>query len=243
MTDAAIRRNGRARTLIDGWLDSIDRVELVATVVLALAVIATAWSGFQSAKWSGTQAILFSEASAARTESTRASTAAGQLAQIDVGMFNAWLAALDEDVRSGAVEIGPDIPYLPDPDTLSGFLFDRFRGEFAVAARAWLDTGPLVETTAPASPFEMPEYTLEANERADALLTEAEEKAGAARRANQNSDNYVLTGVLFAMVLFFAGTSSKLHLRRNRLITMGLAIAGLVVGIVTLLLLPIQPIF
>ena len=45
------------------------------------------------------------------------------------------------------------------------------------------------------------------------------------------------------MVLFFAGTSSKLHLRRNRLITMGLAIVGLIGGIVTLLVLPIQPIF
>ncbi len=141
------------------------------------------------------------------------------------------------------MEIGPGLPYLADPDTLSGFLFDRFREEFTVAVQAWLETAPLVDSAAPASPFEMPEYTLEANERANALLTEAEQKASDARQANQNSDNYVLTGVLFAMVLFFAGTSSKLHLRRNRLITMGLAITGLVAGIVTLVLLPIQPIF
>ncbi len=45
------------------------------------------------------------------------------------------------------------------------------------------------------------------------------------------------------MILFFAGTNSKLHLRRNRLITMGLAIAGLIGSVVTLLALPIQPIF
>ena len=243
MADDVIATEGRKRRVLAGWIDSIDRVELVATVVLAMAVIATAWSGFQSAKWSGNQAILFSEAPAARTESTRASTIAGQLAQIDVAMFSDWLAALDEDIRTGAVSLGPGQQYLPDPDTLSGFLFERFRQEFAVVVQAWFDTGLLVDSNAPGSPFEMPEYTLEANERSDAFLTEAEEKADAARRSNQNSDNYVLTGVLFAMFLFFAGTSSKLHLRRNRLITMGLAITGLVTGVVILLALPIQPIF
>jgi hypothetical protein len=243
VSDDDIETRGRVRRLIDGWLDSIDRIELIATVVLALAVIATTWSGFQSAKWSGNQAILFSEASAARTESTRASTIAGQLVQIDVAMFNDWLAALDDDIRSGTVTVAPGRPYLPDPDTLSGFLFDRFRQEFVVAVRAWLDTAPLVDADAPASPFEMPEYSLATMTQADDLLTQAEENAGAARQANQNSDNYVLTGVLFALVLFFAGTSSKLHLRRNRLITMGLAITGLFAGIVTLFLLPVQPVF
>ena len=39
----------------------------------------------------------------------------------------------------------------------------------------------------------MPEHALEATAQADALLAEAEQKATAARRANQNSDNYVLT--------------------------------------------------
>ena len=89
----------------------------------------------------------------------------------------------------------------------------------------------------------MEQYRLESAVRADALLSEAEDKATAARRANQNSDNYVLTGVLFALVLFFAGVSSKLKLRRNRSFMMALAILGLVSGIVTVLILPIQPPF
>ncbi len=157
VADHEIRPQGRIRGLIERWLDSIDRVELVATVVLATAVIATAWSGFQSARWSGNQAILFSEASAARTESTRSSTIAGQLVQIDVAMFSDWLAALDEDIRNGTIAVAPGQPYRPDPDTLSGFLFDRFRPELVVAVRAWLYTGPLVDSDAPTSPFEMPE--------------------------------------------------------------------------------------
>lgn len=231
---------GRVRSRLGDWFDSLDRVELIATTVLALAAIATAWSAFQSAKWSGEQAVLFSEASAARTESARASSTSGQLVQIDVGVFVDWLAAVDADRRSGAIEVIPGRTYVADPDTLSGFLFARFREEVIPAVEAWLATEPLFDPQAPKSPFEMEQYRLESASRADALLSEAEDKAAAARRANQNSDNYVLTGVLFALVLFFAGVSSKLKLRRNRSFMIALAILGLVSGIVTVLILPIK---
>ncbi len=75
------------------------------------------------------------------------------------------------------------------------------------------------------------------------MLAQAEQKAVDARRANQNSDNYVLTGVLFALVLFFAGISSELQRRRHRSIMMALAILGLGAGIATVLLLPIHAVF
>jgi hypothetical protein len=84
---------------------------------------------------------------------------------------------------------------------------------------------------------------LEAAERAEELLAEAEEKAAAAGEANQISDIYVLTGVLFALLLFVAGTSSKRKLSRNRSIMMLPAIVGLLAGILTVLSLPIQPAF
>ncbi len=51
-----------------------DRLEAVAAVVLALAVVFIAWAAFQAGKWSGEQSIKFSEAGAARTESTRFDT-------------------------------------------------------------------------------------------------------------------------------------------------------------------------
>ena len=231
---------GPVLSRLTSWFESLDTVELIATTVLAVAAIATAWSGFQSAKWSGEQTIAFSEASAARTESTRASTTAGQQVQIDVGLFTDWLAAVETERRAGDLVIAPGRPYDPDPGSLSGFLFDRFRPEFVPAIDAWLDTDPLVVTDAPASPFEMDEYRLAALERADELLTRAEARAADARRANQTSDNYVLTGVLFALVLFFAGVSSKLRRSRNRSIMILLAIVGLVAGIATVLSLPIQ---
>jgi hypothetical protein len=49
-----------------------ERIELVATVLLACATVLTAWSAFESTKWSGTQTIHFSQAGADRTESAKA---------------------------------------------------------------------------------------------------------------------------------------------------------------------------
>lgn len=234
-------RSGRTVwSVLASWFESLDRVELIATTVLAIAAIATAWSGFQSAKWSGEQAIAFSEASAARTESTRASTLAGQLTQIDVGLFLEWLDAIEADRRTGAEVVMPGETYVPDPNTLHGFIFDRFRDEFLPAMNAWLASDPLFDPDAPRSPFEMEEYRLEAADRADELLMLAERRAADAREANLTSDQYVLTGVLFALVLFFAGVSSKLNRSRNRSIMMMLALIGLASGISTVLLLPIQ---
>jgi hypothetical protein len=52
-------------------------------------------------------------------------------------------------------------------------------------------------------------YRPSAFARSDALTNTADLSREAAKRANQTSDNYVLTTVLFALVLFFAGVSTK----------------------------------
>jgi len=205
------------------WRDWLD---IAATVVLALATILTAWSAFQSAKWSGLQTIAFSEASAARTESARAANLAGQQTQVDIGVFLDWLSAADADIRNGVIDRpASGDQYQPTQDTLSGFIFERTRDEFRPALQSWLSTDPFRNPEAPATPFDMPEYQLEAMARADALLTTAEARGQDARDNNQRSDNYVLMAVVFASVLFFVGLSSKLPNPKS-----GLAI--LIVGIV-----------
>ena len=85
-------------------------LELLATILLAIAAVATAWSSYQSARWSGVQAIDFSRANAARVESTRASTEAGQETQVDVLTFTQWVNAYaGEDTAAGRLLL-PALP-------------------------------------------------------------------------------------------------------------------------------------
>ncbi len=222
-----------------GMFDTSDRVELIATIAIAIATILTAWSAFQAGKWGGTQAINFSEAGAARTESTRADTLAGQLTQIDVAMYLDWVTALVEESRDGLLPPLSVGDLQPVPGTVSGFIANRFRDEFIPAVDAWIATDPANNPDAPKTPFIMEEYVVAKSIEATDLANFADEKAQAARDANQNGDNYVLTMVLFASVLFFGGVSSKMATARNRYLMLGFGGVVLVSGIVILTTLPV----
>lgn len=218
---------------------SKDRIELIATIILAIATVLTAWSAFQAGKWSGDQSINFSQAGAFRTESTRHDTLGGQLTQIDVAMYIDWVSAVFEEVDSGKIVLTDPTAYEPTRGTVSGFLYLRFRDEFKPAVQAWMATDPLNNPDAPPTPFAMDEYVVAENVEAELLRVAADESALAARESNQNGDNYVLTMVLFASVLFFAGVSSKIYKPRNRLIVVGIGLIMLITGIVIDFSLPI----
>ena len=218
-----------------------ERIELVATVLLALATVLTAWSAFESTKWSGTQSIHFARASADRTESAKSSGRTNAQVIVDVDTFVSWITAVANERRADPnASRAPDGTYVPDPTMLSGFLYERLRSEFQPAVNAWLAQRPLDNPAATAVPFTLPEYRLKEQTRADRFEKRADRQAALARRDNQRGDNYVLTTVLFASVLFFAGVSNKLGNTRNRLATVGLAGALLVVGIVIISTFPVQ---
>lgn len=232
-------RFGRVSNSKDaGFLASTNRIELVATIIMALAAIFTGWSAFQSAKWSGEQATDFSRAGAARTESTRFDTRAGQETGVDVAIFTSWLSALNADVNAGLIEFDNTQVYQPTEGTLSGFLFERVRPEFRPAFDEWLVLFAADRSTAPPTPFTMEEYVLANAVEADRLQTEADQFAADAGKANQISDDYVLTVVAFALVLFFAGVSSKLATRASQYLAIGLGATLFVGATVVLFILP-----
>jgi hypothetical protein len=175
------------------------RLELLATILLAIAAVATAWSTFQSGRWRGNQAADTNKGQAARIESSEAHTRAGQLTQIDVAIFIQWVNA------RAAHET-----------TLARFYRQRFRPEFRPAFAAWLASRPFVNPKAPSSPFAMPQYRLTETAKAERLAATATVKSTAAGNANQRADDYLLALVLFASSLFFAGISTKLKSVRQR---------------------------
>jgi hypothetical protein len=170
-----------------------DWMEIGATVLLALAAVATAWSSYQAARWNGEQAKASSAANKARIEAARTSALANAQTQVDVATFSQWVDA-----------------YARKESILADFYFKRFRKEFRPAVQAWLATKPLRNPDAPLTPFAMPEYRLAATTEAERLDQKAEDLAAQVRRNIQRSTNYVLGVVLFAVALFFAGMSTKL---------------------------------
>jgi hypothetical protein len=105
-----------------------DWVEIVATVLLALAAVATAWSSYQANRWNGEQTKSAGRVNAVRIEAARAQGLAQGQTQVDVATFVQWVNAT----------AGDDIE-------LATFYRDRFRPEFRPAFDAWQATDPLVD--------------------------------------------------------------------------------------------------
>src|SRR5690349_18701097 len=105
---------------------SRDRTEVVATVLLAIAAVATAWSSYQAARWNGEQAKTASRVNAIRVEAARAQGLAEAQTEVDVATFIAWVEA-----------------EVADDSELTDFYEARFRDEFKPAFEAWLATEPI----------------------------------------------------------------------------------------------------
>jgi hypothetical protein len=196
------------------------RLEIVSTILLALATVATAWSAYQARQWTGEQSQGYSKATAARIAVNRAAAVANRQVQIDVSTFIQWIDARE----SGN-------------DRLAGFYQARFRDEFKPAFDAWLATKPLTNPDAPKTPFELPQYRLKATAEANSLEASAAAGSAGAAAANQRANNFTLALVLFASSLFFAGISTKLASIQARTATLALGCVlflGTLVWIATL---------
>jgi hypothetical protein len=215
-------------TLMERMFPTIERrrdrwVEFVAAILLALATVMSAWSAYQATRWSGVQATAFSRAGSLRSESVRASTSGGQLVNIDVQIFLAWVAAVSAGDEREA-----------------DFLRERFREEFVPAFEAWaaLDTDGPGGRIPPGTPFSLDEYQPQDLVEADELERQAAASFEEARKANQTGDNFVLTAVLFASVLFFAGIGTKWRSFRLRVSSLTLGGVMFIAASILVLSLP-----
>jgi hypothetical protein len=181
-------------------------LEILATLLLALGAVATAWGSYQATRWHGEQAKATSRTNEIRIDAARASSLAEAETEIDVATFIQWV-----DANAHA------------ETELADFYVERFRDEFRPAFDAWIATDPLTDSTAPLTPFALPEYRVSQDAEAARLDDAAEQSAATVRRYIQRASNYVLTVVLFAVTLFFAGMSTKLVGR-------GVRIAMLAIG-------------
>jgi len=196
------------------------RLSTWAAVLMSLAALATSWASYQASLWSGEQAQRGATSAAYRVKSTRASTRAGQLRMIDIGVFGHWMNA---KVRGDSA--------------LAEFVEARFRGEFTPAFQSWMASKPLKSRNAAPTPFAHPQYRLADDVLADSLDRLADRDAAASQRANRISDSYVLDAVIMATVLFFAGTEQA-SVTRLRILMLAIATTMCVAGIIRLIAAP-----
>ena len=196
-------------------------LEIVEVVVLAMAAIATAWSGYQAAKGDGHQSVLYSDASVDRVQANTAATLGQQRLAADGAMFSAWLQA-----RAAG-----------DPQ-LQALLVRRFSPEYRAAFTAWLATDPFTNPDAPPGPGYLPEYRNPQTEQARQLNEKAATLEEAGTEARHTAEEYVRGTVLFALVLFLVAVGQRFRIRGVRIATIVMAFALFAYGFYDIATLP-----
>lgn len=184
-------------------------VELIEAIILSLVAVATAWSGYQAARWGSEQAKLYGRSSRLRVEGQTLQVVANQIKQYDAATVADWLEA---ETRG---------------DTkLAAFYERRFVPEFQPAFQAWKKTDPLNNPNAPIGPSQMPEYRDSTGDQATAKNNQATEVFEQGSRAREVADEYIRATVGLATVLFLTAMGQRFRSLRIRAVV--LAVAALI---------------
>ena len=191
-----------------------EMIEILEAILLAIVAVATAWSGYQAARWDGRQAHLYGLSSKTRLLGAQAATRGGQQQIYDTSTFSFWLQS-----------------YTGGNKVAARVFVRRFRDEYRPAFAAWLKTDPFHNPKAPRAPILMPQYhnaELEASakyeERASALF-----ETGTAAR--ETGDKYLRNTVLLATVLFLTALAQRFKVRKVRLGLIGVSGVLLVIAL------------
>jgi hypothetical protein len=196
-------------------------VEVLEVILLAIVAVATAFSGFQAAKWDAEEAHRYGESSTLYTNAATERTAGIQALAADAATFTAWLQARYDNK-----------PQLQEE------LEHRFTPDYKVAFDAWLKTDPFTTNDAPVGPAAMPQYHNALAAKADETTKEADRIFDSGHDAAHEAENYVRNTVLFAMVLFLVAMAQRFTRRATRISINVLAGVILVAVLISLLRLP-----
>ena len=196
-------------------------IEPVVAVLMALTTLCTAWCSYQSAAWTRQSNRLMNESNALERRAALLDVQGSQALIIHASMFMQLLAAQ----HAGN-------------EQLASFYAERFPPDVKKAYDAWLAQKPFENRAADAHPFVPNLYQVRGAAEAATARADAVRRVAEARDAGNRSGQYLANTVLFATVLFFAGTAGKFEQPRVRLFAAAFGLAVFVFAAIRMLLMP-----
>ena len=189
---------------------------------MALATLGTAWCSYQSSKWNGQSSTFATKAGRSNQQAAVLHLEGNQVLSIQAKMFMEFIDA-----------------QMAGKDKLARFYSDRFPPELRKAYDAWLAEKPFENPRADPHPFVPNLYQPRFLEDARLASADAGRNDAEGKRASAVAAHYLSNTVLFAAVLFFAGTSAKFDHRYVRQSSFFFAVTVLLFAAVRMFLLPV----
>lgn len=170
------------------------RLEGLATLLMAIATIATAWCAYQSTVFSSEEEFALHDAEEINRQVHSTQARATQLRLLDVNLFSNWANA-----------------YVSGSKALQDFYTDRFPPRLSAAFKAWMEQDPFNNPKAAKHPLIVKEYQVAEDSVATDLEQQYKKKLAVAYETNSHSEHYVLLTVIMASILFFGGIASNIQ--------------------------------
>ncbi len=186
-------------------------LEIIAVLLLAIATLGTAWCGYQSSQWNGVQTDLARQSSDERVESNRQFGLATQRVAYD----STLVADYAQAIQSGNTKLADFYR-----NTLA-------RPEFLAQLDVWqkqILAGQKVNI------FTDPAYLKVQFQQYNDAAAKSENLSVASQAAGNTADDYVLTTILLAVALFFAGVTSSFRYKPARALLIVLALGTIAVA-------------
>jgi hypothetical protein len=196
-------------------------IEPVVAVLMALTTLCTAWCSYESAAWTRRSNGLMNESNTLERRAALLDVQGSQALIIHASMFMQLLAAQ----HAG-------------DEKLASFYAERFPPDVKKAYEAWLAQKPFENRAADAHPFVPNLYEVRGTADAAAARADSVRRVTEAREAGNRSGQYLANTVLFATVLFFAGTAGKFEQARVRLFAATFGVALFAFAVIRMLLMP-----
>lgn len=196
-------------------------IEPVVALLMALTTLCTAWCSYESAAWTRRSNGLMNESNALERRAALLEVQGSQPLIVHTSMFMQLLAAQ----HAGN-------------EKLASFYAGRFPPDVKKAYEAWLAQKPFENPAADPHPFVPKLYKVRGAVEAAAVRTDSAARIAQARAAGNRSGQYLANTVLFATVLFFAGTAGKFEQPRVRLSAAIFAVAIFAFAVIRMLLMP-----
>lgn len=196
-------------------------VGIAEAVVLSIVAVATAWSGYQAAKWDALSAKQYALVARTTVLSQEKETLAGQDRLYDITTFNSWITA-----KTAGNE------------KLATIYQRRFRPEYAAAFAAWQMLDPFNNPSAPPGPIFMPEYTNINAQEAAKLAEEASGQFEKGVSTRETGDSYVKVTVFLAMALFLTALGQRFEIFGPRAAVVAVAFILLIISTYWIVTLP-----
>ena len=196
-------------------------IEPVVVVLMALTTLCTAWCSYESAAWTRRSNGLMNESNALERRAALLDVQGSQALIIHASMFMQLLAAQ----HAGN-------------EKLASFYAERFPPDVKKAYDAWLAQKPFENQAADAHPFVPNLYQVRGAAEATAARADSVRRVAQAREAGNRSGQFLANTVLFATVLFFAGTAGKFEQPRVRLFAAAFGVGLFAFAVIRMLLMP-----